>query len=268
MNNRAIDNIISQLPYALHPSRVYVIQDGNAYKIGVSQDPGKRLNVAQVNNPRPLRLSHVLPGGYDVEAALHAWLSERRIRGEWFLLSKGHLDVIGALKARLANWLIRQAEATPPPARLLALYRAIRAEGGRTLLMADLVMRMGFSAAKAARLRWDDIDSAHGLMAGQKIPSDIALRLETSARRGTHVLHRLRNYDWNGPAMSGHTVSNALAQAQLQHGISPSQVASTRKLRGCLASLRFDDESRHNVLLSEVRSRSTAISAPCEAPRK
>ena len=70
---------------------VYLISDLNSYtyKIGISNNPEKRLKALQTGNDKSLKiLSKVLCKNYNnVETALHNKYNFLRISGEWFELS-------------------------------------------------------------------------------------------------------------------------------------------------------------------------------------
>lgn len=65
---------------------IYFIRAVNsgAIKIGVSNDPRRRLESMQTGSPEPLELLGVLPGGVDEERRLHQRFAAYRIHGEWF----------------------------------------------------------------------------------------------------------------------------------------------------------------------------------------
>jgi hypothetical protein len=65
--------------------RVYFIggKEGPV-KIGVSLNPGQRLENLQTASPEPLDLLAVVPGGLQLERAYHEAFAHLRIRGEWF----------------------------------------------------------------------------------------------------------------------------------------------------------------------------------------
>lgn len=70
-------------------SGVYVITDGEHYKIGVAVDPAKRLRELQTGNPRRLRLTFfvALPNpetAAHVERSAHHRIGRNRRVGEWF----------------------------------------------------------------------------------------------------------------------------------------------------------------------------------------
>jgi len=66
---------------------VYFIRAGarGPIKIGSTSDLGKRLASLQTASPQRLQLVGAIPGGAELERAIHARLSEFRISGgEWF----------------------------------------------------------------------------------------------------------------------------------------------------------------------------------------
>ena len=66
---------------------IYVIHCDGYCKIGQSDAPEKRFATLQTGSPHKMSLMLTLPGGYAEEQRLHARFAERRVRGEWFLLS-------------------------------------------------------------------------------------------------------------------------------------------------------------------------------------
>jgi hypothetical protein len=71
---------------------VYFVRAGKRgpIKIGYANDVRSRLQKGQTLNHEPLVLLGIVPGGKELETALHAKFSEYRLRGEWFAL-KGSL---------------------------------------------------------------------------------------------------------------------------------------------------------------------------------
>ena len=101
-------------------SFVYFIQDGNRgpVKIGLSQDPERRLPKLQTGNPRELFLRHVIPGDLTVERGLHQRFAPARIRREWFG-GPQYLPIILAFAAGLADEMIHSYDGSGVP-KLLA----------------------------------------------------------------------------------------------------------------------------------------------------
>lgn len=81
---------------------IYVIEDRaqKAVKIGIANDPDRRLGCLQVGNPRPLHIVHCFEASsYDrakqVEGIVHKSLRNRHILGEWFdICADGASDAI------------------------------------------------------------------------------------------------------------------------------------------------------------------------------
>lgn len=67
--------------------RVYLISDGKFVKIGVSSNPEYRKGFLQVGSSQELVILATFPGDEKEEAELHAHFSQKRERGEWFLLT-------------------------------------------------------------------------------------------------------------------------------------------------------------------------------------
>jgi hypothetical protein len=86
---------------------IYVIQCHDAYKIGVSQKPRKRLKQAQTYNPSQLVLLfagtpknvtyHYDGGDYVLEGQLHERYQDLLIHGEWFKLHPEDVKYISSL---------------------------------------------------------------------------------------------------------------------------------------------------------------------------
>lgn len=67
-------------------SGVYVITDGEHFKIGVAVDPMKRLSELQTGNPHrlALRFFYETHRAREIEQAAHTRLANLRMVGEWF----------------------------------------------------------------------------------------------------------------------------------------------------------------------------------------
>lgn len=65
---------------------VYVMKSGNAYKIGVSKNPEKRLQTLATGNCdiELIYTSRKLSNAYFIESFLHDKFSDSRINSEWF----------------------------------------------------------------------------------------------------------------------------------------------------------------------------------------
>jgi len=65
---------------------IYVITDGKHIKIGISDDPDRRIKQLQTGNPLPLKKLYSFSGWLDEEKQLHDRLSKHKTGGgkEWF----------------------------------------------------------------------------------------------------------------------------------------------------------------------------------------
>ena len=88
---------------------VYIIQSGTSrkapLKIGVSDDPGKRIKQLQTGNPEVLKVLTTIrcktkKHAYTLEGELHRMLSDKSILNEWFSCAKK--SALNAI-SRLAN---------------------------------------------------------------------------------------------------------------------------------------------------------------------
>lgn len=70
---------------------VYLISDSNTYnyKIGISNNPERRIKSLQTGNDNKLKIIHKILCEYysDVEKALHYRYNSNKINGEWFELT-------------------------------------------------------------------------------------------------------------------------------------------------------------------------------------
>jgi hypothetical protein len=73
-------------PAAKLRQQVYVIEGGDAVKIGIATDPARRLAGLQTGSPTHLRLlwQIVCPDARNLEAVLHARYQPYRSHGEWY----------------------------------------------------------------------------------------------------------------------------------------------------------------------------------------
>lgn len=78
---------------------IYFISDAiSGYvKIGLSEDPWKRIAKIQSDCPGELSVLSIIDGGEAEEAALHARFGNCRIRGEWFRPDSALADHIATL---------------------------------------------------------------------------------------------------------------------------------------------------------------------------
>lgn len=93
-------------PKEVQTKSVYVMKAGNDYKVGVSNDPERRLNDILRHRPNVelIARSKQMPNkeAFRIEKKLHEMLKRRNIVGEWFVLHPEEANVI-------ASW-IQEAE--------------------------------------------------------------------------------------------------------------------------------------------------------------
>lgn len=65
-------------------TRLYIVFDADAAKIGIADNPSKRARHLQISNPRPLILYAHAPATKALEQFLHQILWAHHIHGEWF----------------------------------------------------------------------------------------------------------------------------------------------------------------------------------------
>ncbi len=88
---------------------VYIIRQGNTrlFKIGVSNNPQRRLKNLQTGNPHPLKVVLSVPcvgiSAYEAEALIHRHLGKERVLGEWFEIASD--DRVVAIAQSMLNSL-------------------------------------------------------------------------------------------------------------------------------------------------------------------
>jgi hypothetical protein len=75
---------------------------GRAVKIGVADQPERRLRQLQIGSAAPLHILAVTPGGEFEEGIYHAKFARLRLRGEWFRISAALLREITRLRSKAA----------------------------------------------------------------------------------------------------------------------------------------------------------------------
>lgn len=121
---------------------VYFITDGLYTKIGIANDPKKRLSEIQVANPNELMIVHVVYGGRKVEVEMHRKFKQFHHRGEWFKISMktlaelpktmSHLSFINIDELTLGNQKERAVKRTgneKSPVRYQTITEASQATG-------------------------------------------------------------------------------------------------------------------------------------------
>lgn len=96
-------------------TNLYVVHDpvADAIKIGTTKTPRPRISNLAVGNPNPIETVVVVPAPAGLERALHQFLADHRIRGEWFATAPQVLIVCELLLS--AGDFHRDAEATSEP---------------------------------------------------------------------------------------------------------------------------------------------------------
>lgn len=82
-----------------HPGYVYLMQSRDAYKIGKSVAPDRRLTEISSLIPHPMRLVHTIrtDNMTSLERALHARFADKRLEGEWFALTPDDIEYVKGL---------------------------------------------------------------------------------------------------------------------------------------------------------------------------
>lgn len=83
----------------IYAGHIYFITDGEAVKIGFSQDVIRRMGNMQTENARDLKLLTSIQGSIDDEIAIQRRFRHLHIRGDWFRLEGDLIEFIGTLPA-------------------------------------------------------------------------------------------------------------------------------------------------------------------------
>jgi hypothetical protein len=73
--------------YPLFSNVYFILSEAGLIKIGLSDNPKKRLSQLQTGSPYHLRLIHQMPGNEELEKFFHEYFKEDHVRGEWFRFS-------------------------------------------------------------------------------------------------------------------------------------------------------------------------------------
>ena len=103
----AIESRISKQPVTKPKAKrtnLYLMRDlrTNLVKIGISINPSTRERTLQSESPM-IELEWQAPSTSDEEKELHLLFKEKRIRGEWFNLSKDDVDYVKSLEWRVST---------------------------------------------------------------------------------------------------------------------------------------------------------------------
>jgi hypothetical protein len=140
---------------------VYFIQDGEngPIKIGLSNEPDKRIGKLQTGNPRELFLRHVIPGDRAVEHQLHDRFEPARVRGEWF--GREYLPVIVAFAGGMAHRMLESYDGSGQPPRLIGGDVRSRSELDRIRADIERLVLAGHDRRTIAELTWLDENDVH-----------------------------------------------------------------------------------------------------------
>jgi len=71
--------------------------EGGPYKVGIAGDPQKRCEALQTGNPEKLAVHHICEAenAKEVETAVHGFLRDCRVMGEWFAADVS--DIVSAI---------------------------------------------------------------------------------------------------------------------------------------------------------------------------
>ena len=147
---------------------IYVITDGEFYKVGIAQNLKQRLSGLQNGNPRPLEVVCTFDGDRDLEGRIHNTLPHRRPYGrEWFRHSGALQRVIDIVRDHHqgragVEWALdrldeeRAARIAATKADMAILKPAV--ETRMAAFVKRLVEQYGITAvAKVADCHWNTI---------------------------------------------------------------------------------------------------------------
>jgi transcriptional regulator with XRE-family HTH domain len=172
---------------------VYVLQCGEYYKIGRTQNLPQRVSDLQMSNPFPIAVIHTWEtvAHQRLERRLHQRLSHAKVRGEWFRLTA---DEILALKAITAEAFEEGPAAAPPRDRTLpenAMGRLLPPHGVPSII--DLARGLGLRK-QYAWLLWHgkialSLELLRRIHATFGVPVEVLMqvtRATPAKRRGRH----------------------------------------------------------------------------------
>ena len=92
---------------------VYFIRDTvtGFVKIGLANEPWRRLSQIQTGCPTKLEMAVIIPGGADEEARQHALFAEHHERGEWFREAGSLRDFIASMPQETKRKKYKNAKA-------------------------------------------------------------------------------------------------------------------------------------------------------------
>jgi len=93
--------------------QIYFISTGEFVKIGIANNPKRRLKDLQTANPIKLNLIYTMPGDENLEKILHSIFDEYRECGEWFRFEGGLKSFIYAFRNN-GFWIGQKYDEIPP----------------------------------------------------------------------------------------------------------------------------------------------------------
>ena len=114
-----MDRIPQRTENATAEGITYLLKAGNHYKIGITTITIKK-RIAQLQTGNPLKIEVVLMGAYSLddisyyEGVLHGVFKNKKMRGEWFKLSKKDIKQIERLFNRTAIATYVAIDVPPP----------------------------------------------------------------------------------------------------------------------------------------------------------
>jgi DNA replicative helicase MCM subunit Mcm2 (Cdc46/Mcm family) len=94
-------------------SQIYFITDCEGLvKIGISQDPKKRINDFKSGNHRKFKILHTFPGDRDIEFFFHRLFAHYQVNREWFKI-EGLLKEFIERKYIISNFILQNTEVKP-----------------------------------------------------------------------------------------------------------------------------------------------------------
>lgn len=98
-HNSSKPNNSPQYPPETTDGYVYLMQSGDAFKIGMSQNPSERLRGISPILPYPVNLLCIVKTEdmRSLEVTLHERFADKRLNGEWFALSSEDIQYVKSL---------------------------------------------------------------------------------------------------------------------------------------------------------------------------
>ena len=144
--------------------QIYIIKCNECYKVGISNNPQKRLKELQTSNPYKLTIINTYPCDKAIvrESIIHMKLNEWHIRGEWFsasikMIEKAILEVL-LLDSDTIEYkelqMIKMGKLTNKSKRGKSLKHKIIQENKKGEIELTKDMIRGFMTAGAGLSKW------------------------------------------------------------------------------------------------------------------